>query len=84
MLFHCICEPICSLILPVQLDSLVKPPVVGKTNDSCMLEKRGSLGVVGVKFVSVGLVDQHENQSVVLMRVLKDIRIQRGIKIGTR
>ena len=43
MLFYRVCETIITLIVLVQFDSLVKPPVVGEASDSRMLKKGTSL-----------------------------------------
>ena len=74
MLFHRVCEAIIPLIVLVQFDPLVKPPVVSKTCDSCMLKKGASLLVVGIEFIFVGFVDQHKSQNVVFAGIYKDIQ----------
>ncbi len=59
MLFHGVCEAVIPLITLVQFDSVIKPPVIGKTSDSGMLKKGASLHVVGVEFVAIGFMNQH-------------------------
>jgi hypothetical protein len=56
---YTVCESVITLIILVQFDPLVKGPIVDKTSDSCMLEKRVPLIVVGVEFVSIGFMNQH-------------------------
>ncbi len=57
MLFHGVSESFISLILLIQLDSLLESPVESKTSNSCMLGKLRPLDVVWVEFVSIGPVD---------------------------
>ena len=69
MLFDSIGEPSVALLFLEQLDALFETPVVGKTSDSCVTMKDGTLLVVGVQFILVSFVYQHESQRVVLICV---------------
>jgi len=74
MLLHDISEPCLSLTVVKNRKPLVKTPVVGKASDSRMPMKRNSLRVVRVEFVSVGSIDQHDSQRVVIADQFKLIQ----------
>ena len=67
VLLHSVCESVFPLVGLEEVNALLQPPIVGKTCDSCMSVKRRSLTVVRVELVSVGFVNQHEIQDIVLM-----------------
>ena len=79
MLLHGICEPSVALLFFEQLDALFETPIVGKTSDSCVAMKDGSLLVVGIQFILVRFVHQHEIQRVVFMGINKLIQFSCSI-----
>ena len=79
MLLHSIGESSFALLFLEEFDALFETPVVCKTSDSCVTMKDGSLLVVGVDFVLVGFVHQHEIQRVVFMGINKRIQFCKDI-----
>lgn len=61
VLLHGISEPVLTRLGFVELDALLKPPVVGKASNPCMLVEGGPLDVARVEFIPVCPCDQHEN-----------------------
>jgi len=59
-----ISKPVVTLVVLVPCNSLVEPPVVGKTSYSCMLSKVRPLDIVRVQFIPVGLIGQHSGSVV--------------------
>jgi len=74
VLLHGISEPVVTLLVLVLCNTLFETPVVGKTSYSCMLSKVRPLDVVGVQFIPVGSVDQHESQEIVFVDEFKLIQ----------
>ena len=66
MLFDGIGETSVALLFFEEFDTLFETPVVSKTSDSCVTMKDCSLLVIGIQFILVGFVHQHESQNVVL------------------